>query len=292
MSTIIMSNNTIKNKMSNEKHFTDEVVSSNYSIQVQVDNDMWCDWMEKFEKTHNNEHLDELLKFFPMNNFKMTFGNKMSTPLSNEIHFTDEVVSSNYSISMPANKKRKFTDIPDDVFKEHIMPMSSEAESLRAELTRVKQQLKKEKASADFMRIEMMSCMCFGNKSDWQEDERMIDHYYFKISRDGTLVHQFKVFKLKDWPMPTEAELLEHYLEARHLDTEKCVYTCEHIDKSTVDHVEDDLTVVEDDLDDEEDYIPCVIAPAALYHPDLHYSTMREMIEQCTTDSDGYAHPY
>ena len=220
--------------------------------------------------------------------------NTIKNKMSNEIHFTDEVVSSNYSISMPANKKRKFTDIPDDVFKEHIMPMSSEAESLRAELVQVKQQLKKEKASADFMRIEMMSCMCFGNKSDFQEDERMIDHYYFKISINGTLVHQFKVFKLKDWPMPTEAELLEHYLEARHLDynIQHLTYTCEHIDKSTVDHVEDDLDVVEDDLDDEEDYIPCVIAPAALYHPHLHYSTMREMIESCTTDSCPYANPY
>jgi hypothetical protein len=167
------------------------------------------------------------------------------------------------------------------------MPMSSETESLHAELTRVKNQLKKEKASADFMRIEIMSCMCFGNLSDFQEDERMIDHYYFKISRDGTLVHQFKVFKLKDWHMPTEAELLEHYLEAQHLDTEKCVYTCEHIDKSTVDHVEDN-----DDLDVEElNYIPCVIAPAALYHPHLDYSTMREMIEKCT-NSLSYAGPY
>ena len=197
----------------------------------------------------------------------------------------------NNSNTMSAvTKKRKIAsarlnNIPDAVFKAHIMPMSSETESLRAELIRVKQQLKKEKASADFMRIEIMSCMCFGNMSDFHEDERMIDDYYFKISRDGTLIHQFKVFTLKDWPMPTEAELMEHYLEARHLDTEKCVYTCEHIDKSTVDHVEDN------DYNDIEDYIPCVIAPAALYHPHLDYSTMREMIEKCT-DSLSYAGPY
>ena len=45
--------------------------------------------------------------------------------------------------------------------------MSSEVESLRAEV-KVKQQLKKEMASADFisMRVEIMSCMCFGNMSD------------------------------------------------------------------------------------------------------------------------------
>ena len=116
-------------------------------------------------------------------------------------------------------KKRKIAsatlnNIPDAVFKAHIMPMSSETESLRAELDKVKQQLKKEKASADFMRVEMMSCICSDRMGDYERcnKQAMIDHYYFEISCDGEVIHSFKAFKLKEWPTPNEADVLKIYL--------------------------------------------------------------------------------
>ena len=135
-------------------------------------------------------------------------------------------------------KKRKIAsatlnNIPDAVFKAHIMPMSSETESLRAELTRVKNQLKKEKASADFMRVEMMSCICSDRMGDYERcnKQAMIDHYYFEISCDGEVIHSFKAFKLKEWPTPNEADVLKIYLAtcSKNL-TSQSVYTCKLVD--------------------------------------------------------------
>ena len=135
-------------------------------------------------------------------------------------------------------KKRKIAsatlnNIPDAVFKAHIMPMSSETESLRAELDKVKQQLKKEKASADFMRVEMMSCICSDRMGDYERcnKQAMIDHYYFEISCDGEVIHSFKAFKLKEWPTPNEADVLKIYLAtcSKNL-TSQSVYTCKLVD--------------------------------------------------------------
>ena len=132
-------------------------------------------------------------------------------------------------------KKRKITsttlnNIPDDVFKEHIMPMSSEVESLQAELIRVKNKLKIEKASADYLRLEHIYAICDERVDDGDDEneQAMIDHYFFSINCDGVVIHSFKGFKLKDWPVPKKADLLKMYLLATSSKnlTSQSVYTC------------------------------------------------------------------
>lgn len=95
---------------------------------------------------------------------------------------------------MSESTKRKIAsarlnNIPDDVFKAHIMPMSSETESLRAELDKVKQQLNKEKASADYLRVEYMNACARMGDYEMCDKQAMIDHYYFEISCDGEVIH-------------------------------------------------------------------------------------------------------
>ena len=138
---------------------------------------------------------------------------------------------------MSVSKKRKIAsarlnNIPDAVFKAHIMPMSSETESLRAELDKVKQQLNKEKASADYLRVEYMNAICHARMIDSEENNKqaMIDHYYFEISCDGEVIHSFKAYKLKEWPTPNEADVLKIYLATCSKRRVESVYTCKLVD--------------------------------------------------------------
>ena len=143
------------------------------------------------------------------------------------------------SAKSTVSKKRKIAsarlnNIPDEVFKAHIMPMSTETESLRAELDKVKQQLNKEKASADYLRVEYMNAICHARTNDCEENHKqaMIDHYYFEISCDGEVIHSFKAFKLKEWPTPNEADVLKIYLAtcSKNL-TSQSVYTCKLVEE-------------------------------------------------------------
>ena len=138
---------------------------------------------------------------------------------------------------MSNTKKRKIAsatlnNIPDAVFKAHIMPMSSETESLRAELVKVKNQLKKEKASADYLRVEYMTAICSDRMNDFERSNKqaMIDHYYFEISCDGEVIHSFKAYKLKEWPTPNEADVLKIYLATCSKRRVESVYTCKLVD--------------------------------------------------------------
>ena len=118
-----------------------------------------------------------------------------------------------------------FHKIPDDIFTHHIMPAASEAESLRAELASVKEQLSSKIIFDHQLRFDLMKLMVKKRCSivDLYDygfhvmrravvEEAVgkplfaIDDFRFNVFQDETL-YKFRVLKFTENPVPNKTEI-------------------------------------------------------------------------------------
>ena len=118
-----------------------------------------------------------------------------------------------------------FHKIPDDVFTHHIMPAASEAESLRAELASVKEQLSSTisfnfKVRFDLMKLMVKKRCSIVDLYDYGfhvmrravVEEAVgkplfaIDDFRFNVFQDETL-YKFRVLKFTENPVPNKTEI-------------------------------------------------------------------------------------
>ena len=112
--------------------------------------------------------------------------------------------------------------IPADVFNHHIMPAACENQTLRAELTRVRNQLDSKTLLVDYLRCELMRTMCessgnvehydiYGNgeiEDEHNKPTRGIDDFRVNVVGRDTL-KEYRVLKLCESPVPTEVQTLK-----------------------------------------------------------------------------------
>ena len=112
--------------------------------------------------------------------------------------------------------------IPADVFNHHIMPAACENQTLRAELTRVRNQLDSKTSLVDYLRCELMMKMCelgdklcysdiYGNgeiEEEWNKPTRGIDDFRLNLISSSTF-NRFRVLKLVDSSVPNKEQLIK-----------------------------------------------------------------------------------
>ena len=112
--------------------------------------------------------------------------------------------------------------IPADVFNHHIMPAACENQTLRAELTRVRNQLDSKTSLVDNLRCELMRRMCdlgdklqywdiYGNgeiEEEWNKPTRGIDDFRLNLISSSTF-NRIRVLKLVDSSVPNKEQLIK-----------------------------------------------------------------------------------
>ena len=112
--------------------------------------------------------------------------------------------------------------IPADVFNHHIMPAACENQSLRTELTRLRNQLESETSMKVYLRAELMRSLCTLAGKLWYHDIYGIgdtDNNYGKPTRGiddfrvnimgGATLKEFRVLKFVDSSVPAEEQLMK-----------------------------------------------------------------------------------
>jgi hypothetical protein len=112
--------------------------------------------------------------------------------------------------------------IPADVFNFHIMPAACENQSLRTELTRLRNQLESETSMKVYLRAELMRSLCTLGDRLWYHDiyglgdmdnnygkpTRGIDDFRVNIMGGATL-KEIRVLKFVESSVPTEEQLMK-----------------------------------------------------------------------------------
>ena len=107
--------------------------------------------------------------------------------------------------------------IPTDVFNFHIMPAACENESLRNELTNVKNELEESTGMNKLLRYNLMDkfCCCsrlgaswediyiFDCEVDYGKPKLGIDDFRFNIVKEGATLREFRVLKFVELPILT-----------------------------------------------------------------------------------------
>ena len=105
--------------------------------------------------------------------------------------------------------------IPADVFNFHIMPAACENQSLRTELTNVKNKLDESTFTNEYLRFKFMEQFCITSRlgSSWEDiydfeidygkPKLGIDDFRFNIVKEGATLKEFRVFKLVESPILT-----------------------------------------------------------------------------------------
>ena len=112
--------------------------------------------------------------------------------------------------------------IPADVFNFHIMPTACENQSLRTELTRLRNQLESETSMKVYLRAELMRSLCtLGDRLNWCDiyGLRDMDNNYGKPTRGiddfrvniigGETLKEIRVLKFVESSVPTEEQLMK-----------------------------------------------------------------------------------
>ena len=105
--------------------------------------------------------------------------------------------------------------IPADVFNFHIMPAASENQSLRTELTNVKNKLDESTFTNEYLRFKFMEQFCITSRlgSSWEDiydfeidygkPKLGIDDFRINIVKDGVTLKEFRVLKFVEIPILT-----------------------------------------------------------------------------------------
>ena len=107
--------------------------------------------------------------------------------------------------------------IPTDVFNFHIMPAACENESLRNELTNVKNKLEESTGMNKYLRYNLMEkfCVCSRLGASWEDiyinecevdygkPKLGIDDFRFNIVKEGATLKEFRVLKFVELPILT-----------------------------------------------------------------------------------------
>jgi len=105
--------------------------------------------------------------------------------------------------------------IPADVFNFHIMPAACENQSLRNELTNVKNKLDESFLTNEYLRFKLMEHLCstsrigtswydiYDCEFDYGKPKLGIDDFRFNIVKEGATLKDFRVFKLVESPILT-----------------------------------------------------------------------------------------
>ena len=106
--------------------------------------------------------------------------------------------------------------IPTDVFNFHIMPAACENESLRNELTNVKNELEESTSMNKLLRYNLMERFClvrastswndiyiYDDEVDYGKPKLGIDDFRFNIVKEGATLREFRVLKFVELPILT-----------------------------------------------------------------------------------------
>ena len=106
--------------------------------------------------------------------------------------------------------------IPTDVFNFHIMPAACENESLRNELTNVKNKLEESTGMNKYLRYNLMQRFClvrastswndiyiYDDEVDYGKPKLGIDDFRFNIVKEGATLKEFRVLKFVELPILT-----------------------------------------------------------------------------------------